>query len=121
MNINSQNQIVTSNVGTNNPLLQLVSNSPQNNIMFYTQMNEEWTRGGGSNCYICGMYNLHIMPIDPRRQLSMCLDCYNIKIKLDNQIDQMLKPYRLTEEIFGSNREDVHTGIDIITIDNKTF
>ncbi len=44
MNINSQNLIGTSNVGTNNPLFQLVSNSPQNNIMFYPQMNEEWTR-----------------------------------------------------------------------------
>jgi len=44
MKINFQNQVWTSKVGKYNSLFQLVSNSPQNNIMFYTQMNEEWTR-----------------------------------------------------------------------------
>jgi len=45
MNINSKNQIVTSNIGTNNPLFNWYRTRHKTIIMFYTQMNEEWTKG----------------------------------------------------------------------------
>jgi hypothetical protein len=101
MNINSQNQIPTDIFPTNNPLFQLISNSPQNYMMFFTQFDNEHSTGGGNYCCICGTYELNIMPIDVRMQKSICLSCYNRKVNLDNQIEKMLRPYHLTEVIFG--------------------
>lgn len=101
MNVNSQNQIPVNIFPTNNPLFQLLSNSPQNYIMFFTQYSKEHSGGVGSNCCICGTYELNIMPVDVRMQKSMCLSCYNRKIKLDNQLEKIMKPYHLTEFIFG--------------------
>ena len=34
-----QNQVSTSGFPTDNPLFQLISDSPQNNLIFFTQMN----------------------------------------------------------------------------------
>lgn len=101
MNLNSQNRTPAGMFPTSNPLFQLLSNSPQNYIMFFTQFDKEHMEGGGANCCICGTYELNIMPIDVRMQKSICLNCYNRKVKLDNQIENIMRPYRLTEFIFG--------------------
>ncbi|NIV43132.1 MAG: hypothetical protein GWN11_03470 [Candidatus Dadabacteria bacterium] len=115
-----QNQISTSGFTTDNPLFQLVSNSPQNNLMFFTHMNEDWTMGCGNICCICGTYELHMIAIDPRLQRSMCLGCYNMKVKLDNQIDKMLKPYELTEDIFLPKHTAPAPTINMIPISQPT-
>jgi len=115
-----QNQVSTSGFPTDNPLFQLISDSPQNNLIFFTQMNEDWTRGRGNFCCICGTYELHMMAIDPRLHRSMCLGCYNVKIKLDNQIDKMLKPYKLTEEIFITKDKEERPITNLIPI-SKTI
>lgn len=107
------------NIEINNPLIQLITNTKTNYLMFYTQMNDGWTNGGGNWCVICGIYELQIIPMDVRRQTSMCLDCYNIKIKLDNQIEKMLRPYKLTQEIFGIKTKGT-TNLNIIPIQQLT-
>ncbi|NIP30873.1 MAG: hypothetical protein GTN99_06205 [Candidatus Dadabacteria bacterium] len=116
MSKNFQNHVSTSGFPTDNPLFQLVSDSPQNNLMFFTQMNEDWTRGCGNYCCICGTYEFHMIAIDPRLQKSMCLGCYNMKIKLDTQIDKMLKPYRLTEDIFVEKHAEPAPTMNVIPI-----
>ncbi|MCH7927131.1 MAG: hypothetical protein IID03_04000 [Candidatus Dadabacteria bacterium] len=62
-----------------------------------------------------------MMAIDPRLQKSMCLGCYNLKIKLDNQIDKMLKPYELTEDIFITKDKEEKPTINLIPISQTTF
>lgn len=121
MSKNYQNQVCTSGFPTDNPLFQLVSDSPQNNLIFFTQMNENWTRGCGNICCICGTYELHMMAIDPRMQRSMCLGCYNVKIKLDMQIDKMLKPYQLTEDIFVSKHPEQIPAMNAIPIGHPSI
>ena len=116
MNHSFQNQISTSGFTTDNPLFQLVSQSPQNNLMFYTHMNEDWTRGCGNFCCICGIYELHMIAIDPRLQRSMCIGCYNMKTKLDSQIDKMLLPYRLAEDIFVEKHAEPAPAMNVIPI-----
>lgn len=101
MNIKSQNQVPTTLFPTSNPLFQLLSNSPQNYMMFFTQFDSEHPNGSGNHCCICGTYELNIMPVDVRMQKSMCFDCYNRKVKLDNQMQERMRPYQLTERIFG--------------------
>ncbi len=113
-----QNQVSTSGFPTDNPLFQLISDSPQNNLIFFTQMNEDWTRGCGNFCCICGTYELHMMAIDTRLQRSMCLGCYNVKIKLDTQIDKMLKPYQLSEEIFVPKHKEKNSIVNLIPINH---
>jgi len=113
-----QNQVSTSGFPTDNPLFQLISDSPQNNLIFFTQMNEDWTRGCGNFCCICGTYELHMMAIDTRLQRSMCLGCYNVKIKLDTQIDKMLKPYQLSEEIFVPKQKEKNSIVNLIPINH---
>ena len=100
-NMKSQNQVPTNLFPTSNPLFQLLSNSSQNYIMFFTQFDSEHPNGCGNNCFICGTYEFNIMPIDVRMQKSMCLSCYNRKVNLDNQIERMMRPFQLTELIFG--------------------
>jgi len=62
-----------------------------------------------------------MMAIDPRLHRSMCLGCYNVKIKLDMQIDKMLKPYQLAEEIFITREKDERPTINLIPISQTTF
>ena len=62
-----------------------------------------------------------MMAIDPRLHRSMCLGCYNLKIKLDNQIDKMLKPYELTEDIFITKDKEEKPTINLIPISQTTF
>ena len=107
---------------TENPLLQLVSGSRDNNLIFYTQMNETWTRGGGNHCCICGLYELHPIPVDVRQQKSMCLYCFTAKLNQENIINKMLKPYQLTEQIFNSHRKkDLFPQYNQIPISQPTF
>jgi len=61
-----------------------------------------------------------MMAIDPRLHRSMCLGCYDVKIKLDTQIDKMLKPYQLTEDIFPTKDKERPT-INLIPISQTTF
>ena len=101
MNANSQNRVPTNLFPTSNPLFQLLTDSSQNYIMFFTQFDSEHPDGSGNNCCICGTYEFNIMPVDVRMQRSMCLSCYNRKVDLDNQIERMMRPYQLSELIFG--------------------
>jgi hypothetical protein len=121
MSKNYQNQIGAFGFTTDNPLFQLVSDSPQNNLIFFTHINEDWTRGCGNFCCICGTYEFHMIAIDPRLQKSMCLGCYNVKIKLDTQIDKMLKPYQLTEDIFVTKQYKQTAAMNLIPISHPTF
>jgi len=75
----------------------------------------------GNFCCICGNYELHMMAIDPRLHRSMCLGCYNVKIKLDMQIDKMLKPYQLTDDIFVPKHKEERPTINLIPISQTTF
>lgn len=105
-----------------NPLLQLVSGSRDNNLIFYTQMNETWTRGGGNHCCICGVYELHIIPVDVRQQRSMCLHCFTCKLDQENIIARMMKPFELTEQIFNSHiKKEIPSQKNIIPISQPTF
>jgi hypothetical protein len=107
---------------TENPLFQLVSQSPQNNLIFFTQMNEQWTRGGGNWCCICGVYELQIIPVDVRQQTSMCLHCFTSKLRQDKKIKDMRKPFELSEQIFCSHiktEQKPHT--QIIPITHPTY
>jgi len=107
---------------TENPLLQLVSGSRNNNLIFYTQMNETWTRGGGNYCCICGLYELHIIPVDVRQQKSMCIYCFTCKLNQENIIKKMLKPYELTEQIFHSHlKKDLPPPPNLIPISQSIF
>ena len=62
-----------------------------------------------------------MMAIDPRLHRSMCLGCYNVKIKLDMQIDKMLKPYKLNEDIFPTKDKEEKPTINLIPISQTTF
>lgn len=121
MNRGFQNRISTSVFTTDNPLFQLVSDSPQNNLMFYTHMNEDWTRGCGNFCCICGTYKLHMIVVDPRLQRSMCLSCYNMKIKQESHIKKMLAPYALTESIFFTKKDEPEQMINMTPISRPSF
>ena len=110
------------NMTTENPLLQLVTDSRENNLIFYTQMNETWTRGGGNNCCICGVYELHIIPIDVRRQRSMCLHCFTSKLDQENIMEKILKPHKLTDEIFNSHiKKELPPQQNLIPISQPSF
>ena len=62
-----------------------------------------------------------MMAIDPRLQKSMCLGCYNLKIKLDNQIDKMLKPYQHTDDIFVPKHKEQRPAMNPIPISHTTI
>jgi len=85
-------------------------------------MNEQWTRGGGNFCCICGVYELHIVPVDVRHQSSMCLHCFTLKLQQEEKLHNMMKPFELTEQIFNSHlKKEPPPQRQFIPISQPTF